>query len=179
MSRRRRRQISPQFLQPSSKTSSEAVAPNPPDGEVVIRMAETDDDVIAMHKFLLMVARPAMRCSPGNGQKSLIEIIRVTKYEAALMAIKGGMLVGTMGVMKASWWYGDGEFLTDRWHFVLPQLWHSDVNRDLIAMAKGIAEEAGLEFIHQGKLKERNGDLFMMPKLYNANPNPLQHEGSA
>lgn len=156
-----------------------AEQPRQPDPEeIIIRPAETDDDVIAMHRFLLMVARPAMRCSPGDGTKSLYEIIRVTKEECALMAIKGGMLVGTMGIIRATWWYGDGDFLTDRWHFVLPQFWHSKVNTDLLALAKGIAEDAGLEFYHQGKARPaKDGSFLMMPRIYN--PIPLAHEGSA
>jgi hypothetical protein len=119
-----------------------------------------------MHRFLLIVAKPAMRCAP-NPEKSLLEIIRVTKYEAAIMAIRDGMLVGTMGIIKPTWWYGDGEFLTDRWHFVLPHLWHSDVNKALMAEATSIAEMAGLEFIHQGKLRVRKGIGLMMPEIIN------------
>jgi hypothetical protein len=155
-----------------SKTSSAAVstAPTeflpPPVIGSTIRYAETDDDVIAMHRFLLIVAQPAMRC-PANPEKSLMEIIRVTKYEAALMAIHNGLLVGTMGIIKPDWWYGDGEFLTDRWHFVLPEFMHHQVATDLFSEALKIADGAGLEFIHQGKIRgAKKGALRMAPRVY-------------
>lgn len=121
--------------------------------------------MIAIHRFLLMVAMPAMLC-PVNPVKSLQEVIRVAKYEAAIMAIVGGNLVGTMGIIRPTWWYGDEDFLTDRWHFVLPNLWHSPVNDLLLEEAFAIADAAGLKFIHQGKIRERNGKRMMMPRVY-------------
>jgi len=127
----------------------------------------TDDDVIAIHRFLLMVARPAMRCEPDIEQ-SLLEIIRVTKYEAALMAVLDGNMVGTMGIMKASWWYNPRvSFMTDRWHFVLPQFWHGPVDKALKGEAIEISRLAGFEFVDQGKTREaKDGSLLMMPRIY-------------
>jgi hypothetical protein len=144
---------------------------------VEIRFATTDDDVIAIHRFLLVVAQPAMHC-PVNPEKSLHEIIRVAKFEAAVMAIVDGFLVGTMGIIKPTWWYGDGEFLTDRWHFVLPNLHHGPVNAALAAEAHAIADAAGLKFFHQGKARElKNGVRLMMPRIYvpeSANVPPME-----
>jgi len=144
-----------------------AELPSPPDpSEVQIRYASTDDDVIAIHRFLLIVAMPAMR-GPANPVKSLNEIIRVTKYEAAIMAVLGDRMVGTMGIIKPTWWYNDVEFLTDRWHFVLPQYWHGPVNKALMTEALSIAAEAELEFVHNGKLREqKSGAFLLMPRLY-------------
>lgn len=131
--------------------------------ETHIRYAESDEDVVAIHRFLLVVAQPAMLC-PVNGIKSLNEIIRVTKFEAALMAVHNGVLVGTMGVIKPTWWYGDGEFLTDRWHFVLPQFAHGEAGKMLEEEAVKLADEAGLIFIHQGKIRSKKRGMFrMMP----------------
>ena len=121
--------------------------------------------MIAIHRFLLVVAQPAMLC-PVNPVKSLNEIIRVAKEDAALMAIRDGMLVGTLGVMRATWWYGDGDFLTDRWHFVLPQEWHGEADQMLIDEARKIAALTNLNFIDQGKIRQRKGDILMMPRLY-------------
>lgn len=133
---------------------------------VIIRYAETDDDVIAMHRFLLVVAQPAMRC-PVDPEASLLEMIRVTKEEVAIMAIKDGMLIGTMGLIRPSWWYGPKHsFLCDRWHFVLPEHHHGLANKLLIEEARKIAAMAGLEFIHQGKIREKGGALLMMPTAY-------------
>lgn len=121
---------------------------------------------MAIHRFLLVVAQPAMRC-PVDVVKSLEEIIRVTKYEAALMLMRGDVLIGTMGIMKAGWWYGGGEFLTDRWHFVLPALTNSPEAAMLLAEAAEIARTAGIEFIHQGKIRPaKNGVARMTPRAY-------------
>src|ERR1700761_695187 len=99
MSRRRRRRTSPQ-------------AP------LHIRYAENDDDVIAIHRFLLAVAGSRL-LAPVNVFKTLEEIIRVTKEEVAIMAMRGDRLVGTMGLIKPTWWYSDEAFLTDRWNFCI------------------------------------------------------------
>jgi len=144
----------------------------------MIRYAETDDDVIAMHQFLLVVAQPAMRCQV-NPIKSLQEIIRITKESVALMAIRNGHLVGTLGVMRATWWYGDADFLTDRWNFVLPQERNGEAGAMLMAEAEMIAEAAGLEFIDQGKMRRKKGgnNFLMMPRIGGKSDNP-NHAGS-
>ncbi len=134
--------------------------------DIIIRYAETDDDVIAIHRFLLIVAQPAMRC-PVDPKDSLLEIIRVTKENVALMAIKGGLLVGTMGLIDPVWWYNPKHrFLADRWHFVLPEHQHGPVNVALMDEASKIAASAGLEFIHQGKIREKGGQKLLMPRSY-------------
>jgi hypothetical protein len=134
--------------------------------EISIRYASTDDDLIAIHRFLLIVARPAMRC-PVNAIKSLTEIIRVAKQEVAIMVMHGDVLVGTMGLIKPEWWYGDGEFLTDRWHFVLPAFTNTPTASALMDEAKAIARLADIEFIHQGKIRPpRSGVARMTPRAY-------------
>jgi hypothetical protein len=159
-------------LQRSSTTSSEAASTAPLKivetrdvADISIRYAETDEEICAIHRFLMIVAKPAMRC-PINIEKSLLEIIRVAKYEAAIMVMHNDIMVGTMGIIKPTWWYGDGAFLTDRWHFVLPAFMHTPTAARLKAEALDIARIAGLEFIDQGKLRERNGVHLMMPRAY-------------
>jgi hypothetical protein len=173
MSRRRRSRTRSQFSQPSSMTANVAVNTVPLKlvehrdvSEIEIRYAATDEDVCNIHKFLLIVARPLMRC-PVNVVKSLNEIIRVAKYEAALMVIHNGVMVGTMGLIKPEWWYGDGEFLTERWHFVLPSFENTQAAKALMDEAKAIAALAEIEFIHQGRIRPpKNGVSLMMPRAY-------------
>lgn len=170
MSRRRRSRTSRQFSPPSSSIAGEAASTAPPEKvepAVIVRQAETDDDVIAMHRFLMVVApqAKATRC-PINAVKSLNEIIRVTRDELALMLIRDGMLIGTMGIINPIWWYGDAGFLTDRWHFVLPEFDGTAASNTLMEEAKEIARLAGLEFLHNGKARERGGVLRLMPKIY-------------
>ena len=124
--------------------------------------------MIAVHRFLLIVAQPAMRC-PVDPVGSMEEVFRVAAQEAAIMAVLDDKLVGTLGVMKAEWWYGikgQRTFLTDRWHFCLPQFYHTAVDRKLIAEAEMLANQADLEFVDNGKLRERNGKLLLMPRVY-------------
>jgi hypothetical protein len=179
MSRRQRSRTLPQFSQPSSQISSEAEQPKLPDPAAVeIRYASTDDDVIAIHRFLLVVALPAMH-APVDPIGSLHEIIRVTKFEAAIMAILDGKLVGTLGVIKPRWWYSfqdeRGDFLTDRWHFVLPQYWHTAVDKALIEEAHQIADMAGLKFFDQGKAREKkDGTFLMLPRIHIPKQGTLQ-----
>lgn len=131
--------------------------------ECYVRYAETEQDVTAIHRFLLVVARPAMLC-PVNIYKSLQEVIRVVRDEAALMLMRGDLMVGTMGIINPTWWYGDEGFLTDRWHFVLPGTPNAELLED---EAIKIAERAGIIFIHQGKARRgKKGILRMRPRVY-------------
>lgn len=107
----------------------------------------------------------AIRC-PINAIKSLNEIIRVTRDEVALMLVRNGMLIGTMGIVNPTWWYGDAGFLTDRWHFVLPEFDGTAASKMLMDEALAVAKLAGLEFLHNGKARERDGVLRLMPKIY-------------
>lgn len=141
-----------------------AAQPNPTD--VVIRFAESDQDKVAIHQFLMVVAAPHLWGSI-DVEKSLREVIRVTDEEAAIMAILDGHLVGTMGIIKPVWWYGNDEFLTDRWNFVLPQFHHTEVESALMAEAYRLADDAGLRFINQGKIRARkDGTGLLFPRIY-------------
>lgn len=114
----------------------------------------------------MIVATPVLRC-PVNVEKSLLEIVRIAKEDAAIMVLHNGVMVGTMGLMKATWWYGNGEFLTDRWHFVLPAFTHTPTAAALMDDAKEIARIAGLQFVHNGKLRpEKDGVSRLMPRAH-------------
>ena len=83
------------------------------------------------------------------------------------MVMHGDTLVGTMGIIKPSWWYGDADFLTDRWHFVLPAFMHTPTAELLMTEARSIGKLAGLEFIHNGKLRAgKDGVVRRMPRVY-------------
>ena len=164
--RRRLRKPKPSSL-PSSPIVSEAASIVPPDApEFFIRYAENDDDIIAIHQFLLFITPPVLRC-PLDPLKVLHEVIRITRDEVALMLIHKGLLVGSMGIIRPTWWYGDGEFLADRWHFVLPQHDSTEGSQLLMDEALKLGELAGLEFIHQGRIRQgKKGAARMMPRVY-------------
>lgn len=142
------------------------MAEQPRQLDPIIRFAESDQDKVAIHQFLMVVAAPHLWGSI-NVEKSLREVIRVVDEEAALMAILDGHLVGTMGIIKPVWWYGDDEFLTDRWNFCLPQFYHTEVERALETEAYRLADDAGLRFINQGKIRARkDGTGLLFPRIY-------------
>jgi hypothetical protein len=143
-----------------------------------IRYAETEQDMVAMHEFLLVVAQPAMQCKV-NVVKSLQEIIRVTRDEVALMLVRDGRLIGTMGLVNPVWWYGDEGFLTDRWHFVLPELFATPEAEMLEDEAIKIAQAAGTQFIHQGKIRKgKKGVLRLMPRVYGGESRTVEQQGA-
>lgn len=143
-----------------------------------IRYAENEQDMVAMHEFLLVVAQPAMQC-PVNVVKSLQEIIRVTRDEVALMLVRDGRLIGTMGIINPTWWYGDDGFLTDRWHFVLPDFDHTADSAMLLDEAVKIASAAGLKFYHQGRIRQgKNGVMRLMPRVYGGESATVEPQGA-
>lgn len=145
-------------------TSSAADRTEP--SEAVIRYAEGDDDVIAIHRFLMVVAQPQMLAVP-DARKSINEVWRVCKDEVGLMLIKDGILIGTMGLIRCDWWYAADSFMTERWHFVLPDYVNTPEAAMLLDEARALADAAGLPFIHQGKIRAgSNGYRQMMPRLY-------------
>lgn len=134
--------------------------------------------MIAIHRFLLVVARPALLCQV-NVQKSLLEVIRVTKEEVAIMAMRGDMLVGTLGLIRPVWWYGDDAFMTDRWNFCIDSEKHGGAGQLLEAEAKAIAGAAGLPFINQGKVRRRkDGSYLMFPRVHVREPSIFTPEGN-
>lgn len=110
--------------------------------DITVRFAESDQDVVAIHGFLCIVAGPTL---PGDidPNASAIEVYRVVKEECALMAMRDGKLVGTLGIIKAKFWWGkDAEFLANRWFFALPEI---GAGRLLLQEGLRIAKEAGQE----------------------------------
>lgn len=116
---------------------------------------------------MVVAPRLGMSRCPIEPLKSLQEIIRVARDEVALMLMKGDLLVGTMGVMEFTWWYGEASVLTDRWHAVLPEYDSTPASALLMDEAIAIAGGAGKDFIHQGKIRlGKKGVLRMMPRIF-------------
>jgi hypothetical protein len=159
-------------LPPLSSTSSEAAPIEQPERlPLFIRYAENDDDVIAIHRFLIAVAGPRL-LAPIDPVKSLMEIIRVTKEEVAIMAMRGDVLVGTLGLIKPTWWYSNDAFLTDRWNFCIEAEKNDNgAGKVMDAEAKAIAKAAGLKFVNQGKIRPaKDGSYLAFPRVFNPEP---------
>lgn len=131
----------------------------------IVRYAETDEDAIAIHRFLLVVAADSM-IGKVDHIKSASEVWRVCRDECAIMLIHKGMMVGTMGVIAVDWWYGPDTFMTDRWHFVLPDYKNTVHAKLLKQEAEAVAKAANMPFIDQGKIRiSSNGRKLMMPRI--------------
>ena len=104
---------------------------------------------------------------PINHEKSFAEIRRVVTerdYGFAYLALEDGQLVGTLGAIFVSWWYGDDHFFTDRWFFTLPG--HRWAGPRLLAEGDAIAREVGVPLIVN--LKQRRttaATTFVQPLL--------------
>jgi GNAT superfamily N-acetyltransferase len=138
-------------------------------GARLIRPADTDADALAIFRFLCAVARPVLHC-PVNKEKSFAEIRRVVAerdYGFAHLALEGDKLVGTLGAIFVSWWYGDDSFFTDRWFFTLPsRRW---AGPRLLAEADAIARAVGVPLIVNLKQRRTTAAVtFVKPALLGA-----------
>lgn len=135
--------------------------------DIVIRYAQTDDDVIAIHRFLCVVAGPTLP-GPIDPKDSATEVWRVCNHDVAIMAIRGDMLVGTIGLTKPSfWWNGRIGFLANRWFFCLPG---AHAGKPLLKEAKAIAVATEVE-LHV--FDETKGRLVIFNKSEKRQRNPL------
>jgi GNAT superfamily N-acetyltransferase len=132
----------------------------------LIRPAQSEDDAGAIHRFLCAVAPPVLHC-PVDHAKSLAEVRRVVldrDYGFAYLALEGDRLVGTIGAIFVSWWYGEDHFFTDRWFFTLPgQRW---AGPRLLAEADAIARAVGVPLIVNLKQRRTTAAVtFVQPVL--------------
>jgi hypothetical protein len=119
---------------------------------IIVRYAETDADVVAIHGFLCVVAGPTL---PGviDPKDSATEVWRIVNHDVALMAIKEDRVVGTIGLVNPRfWWNSKLSFLANCWLFTLPD---SGSLLPLMREAVGIAKASGLELHIFDETKER------------------------
>lgn len=132
-----------------------------PDSGLVVRYAETDADVVAIHGFLCVVAGPTL---PGaiDPKDSATEVWRVVNHDVALMALREDTLVGTIGLVNPEfWWNQKIKFLANRWFFTLPG---AGAGKPLLKEARAIATSSGLE-LHI--FDENRGRLLIFNKSKN------------
>lgn len=127
----------------------------------VVRYAESDADVIAIHRFLCVVAQPLLP-GPIDHEDSAREVWRVVNEGVALMAMQGDLMVATMGIVNPKFWWNEKlSFLANRWLFAVPG---SRAVRSLIKEATAIAKDAQLE-LHI--FDETRGRLLILNKSAN------------
>ncbi len=107
-----------------------------------VRIAKTDDDTIAIHKFLCLVAGPTLP-GPIDAKDSIQGVWRVVNFDVALMAMEGDVLVGTLGLCCPEfWWNSKIKFLANRWLFAVPG---SRAWRPLLQEARAIGVSNDME----------------------------------
>lgn len=148
--------------------------------DTTIRYASTDDEVIAIHKFLCVVSHGTL---PGKLDpiKSMHEVWRVANQDVALMAMQGDVMVGTLGLINPEFWWGDLKFLVNRWFFCLPGY---GAGRLLLAEAEAIANGSNMECHIYDEKKGRivilnRSPLRGEPTLIGAVPKPGDGETTA
>lgn len=114
---------------------------------VEVRFAETDQDVVAIHRFLCAMAGPLLP-GPIDPKDSIEEVWRVCSDDVALMAVKDGHLVGSIGLIRPKMWWGKFFILANRWFFALPGA-GKPLLQEAIAIAK--ASELELHIIDETK----------------------------
>jgi GNAT superfamily N-acetyltransferase len=134
----------------------------------MIVYAQTDDDIVLVHKFLCMVSQPIL-FAPIDPLKSVTEVGRLVKDPGAgfvLMAIEDGMLVGVLGVMTADWWYAHSTFLTDRFFFVVDDWKNKGTGKALEDEALGVARELNVNLIINGKMRRKGDVIYTLPRTH-------------
>jgi GNAT superfamily N-acetyltransferase len=130
-------------LEPSYQTSSDA-APNAPD--VIVREAETEADVVALHR-LLLVQGQEQAVAPVDHIKvmeRLADALEDKERFCMLMAIVGDRLVGYLLLMQVTYWFSQTSFLGDFGFYVLPAYRKQGIGRRLLSDAQVIADAAGM-----------------------------------
>lgn len=151
----------------SSTTSSEAARCEPSDVEIGFA-EDTDASAIELHRFLCVIAGPVLH-APIDPTDSMNGVLEVLKRGFAVTARAEGHLVGSLGIIRPSWWYNRAaRFMTDKFFFCYPEFRHHAGSRMLIE-AHAIATDAGCPLIINGHQKRRgNGLGFIKPTVLGA-----------
>jgi hypothetical protein len=94
-----------------------------------------------------------------------------------LQVAGGNRLVGTMGLVRPTWWYSDETFLTDRWNCCAEPEKHGGAAFALDAEAKAIAQGAGLMFIVDDRALRLNCAFAPARKYSRSKPEGLDAAG--
>ncbi len=136
---------------------------------LIVRYAESDDDIIAIHKFLCVVAAPTLP-GPIDARDSVEGVWSCVNRDVALMAVRDEMLVGTVGlVCVPSWWNRKVKYLPNRWAFALPG---SRAWRPLLKEARAIGVASDME-VHI--ISEARGRVTILNRSKLRNHQPQNH----
>jgi len=106
------------------------------DGVPGVRLATKADE--AQIFSLLMVMHAEMGFFGVNESKVIAGIKIATERQGGIIYVieDNGRIVATLGMVFATEWYSDDEFLAERWNFVHPDYRRTDYARKLLEQAK-------------------------------------------
>jgi GNAT superfamily N-acetyltransferase len=123
---------------------------------VAIRIAQSGDDIAAIHRF--MIAHAAAEMAEAEVDASIYRhtIHDTVTQGAGLVAVLDGEIVGYLGLWKSRYDYSKASFLHDRGFYVLPAH-RGGVGAALLREAKTIADDANLalKIIDTNPVKKR------------------------
>jgi len=109
----------------------------------LIRLAQTDDDIVAIHRFMIAHAAAEMAEAKVDALIYMQTIHDTVKEGAGLIAMIDGAIAGYLGLWKSRYDYSKACFLHDRGFYVLPAH-RGAVGAALLQEARAIAQEGGL-----------------------------------
>jgi GNAT superfamily N-acetyltransferase len=115
-----------------------------PSSEPFIRIAQTDDDIAAIHRFMIAHAAAEMAEAEVDALIYMRTIHDTVREGAGLIATVDGEIAGYLGLWKSRYDYSKASFLHDRGFYVLPRHRGGAVGAALLREARTIADEAGL-----------------------------------
>jgi GNAT superfamily N-acetyltransferase len=111
---------------------------------VSIRIAQSQDDIVAIHRFMIENAAAEMAEAEVDTLIYMRTIHDTVTQGASLIATIGGEIAGYLGLWKSRYDYSQASFLHDRGFYVLPGHRGGAVGAALLREARAIADDAGL-----------------------------------
>ena len=119
-------------------------APQDAGDAVSVRIAQSDDDIVAIHRFMMAHAAAEMAEAEVDAVIYMHTIHDTVTQGAGLIATVGDEIVGYLGLWKSQYDYAKAFFLHDRGFYVLPAHRDGSVARALLSNARTIADDANL-----------------------------------
>jgi GNAT superfamily N-acetyltransferase len=124
---------------------------------VLVRIAQSNDDIVAIHRFMIAHAAPEMAEAEVDALIYWRTIHDTVTQGAGLIAVIGQNIVGYLGLWKSQYDYAKASFLHDRGFYVLPAHRGGAVGAALLREARTIADDAelSLKIIDTNPTKKR------------------------
>lgn len=120
-------------------------SPRTAGAEVVYRQA-VPEDISAMMRLMPIMAEE-IAVTPVDPEKVKQKMLAVIEGGFVINAFLEGELVGSLGIVKDSFWYSSEPIMLELWTFVAPRHRHSRVVFYLLKSAKQAAHLLGMKLV--------------------------------